>query len=99
MNFTVEITKTLRITNDDGLLAILQEGDEVYLKLDLSHMNLWDKEKWIQKYPDGWVRGVIYSISNKGNKIYFKLHKGEYLILCQSNILDVSDKAPKEELK
>lgn len=101
MNFAVEITKTLRITNDDGLLAILQEGDEVYLKLDLPHMKIWDQEKWIQRYPNGWIKCRIHSISNAGQRIYCEVldKPGHYLIPRQKHILDVSDKAPKETLK
>ena len=100
MKFDVEITKTLRITNDCGLLAILKEGDEVYLKLDLPNMNLSDKEHYMQKYPDGWVRGIIGHISNSGRKINFELYglRCHYLSLNQKDILDVSDKAPREEL-
>lgn len=57
MKLTCEITKTLYGCNPNGTQIALQEGDEVYLKLDLPHMDLWDKEKWIRQYPDGWVRG------------------------------------------
>lgn len=96
MNFTVEITKTLRITNNDGFLAILQEGDEVYLKLDLPHMNLWDKENFIQRYPSGWIKSKIHHISNAGKKIWIRecSRDDHYLFLKQKHILDVSDKAP-----
>ena len=99
MKFTVEITKTLRITNDDGLLAILQEGDEVYLKLDLPNMDLTFPDEWIGKYPDGWVKGQIYHISDTGRKIKFYVYPCNYFLLRQKDILDVSDKAPREETK
>ena len=98
MKFTVEITKTLHGYNADGSKVALQEGDEAYFKIDLSHMNLWDKEKWIQTYPDGWVKGIIHHVSNAGTRIELELfdYRTNYLLLTQSNILDVSDKAPKE---
>ena len=101
MNFTVEITKTLRITNDDGLLAILQEDDEVSFKLDWLHMNLLDKTDYMSKYPDGWIRGIIRHISDSGRKIDFEICglPCHYLLLYPKNILDVSDKAPKEKSK
>ena len=100
MKFTVEITKTLRITNDDGLLAILQEGDEVYLKLDFLNMKVWNLDWYTQRYPDSWIKGRIHHISNAGKKISIELcdRPGHYLMPNQKHILDVSDKAPREEL-
>jgi hypothetical protein len=64
-------------------------------------MNLWDKEKWIQEYPDGWVKGRIHSISNAGKKIMLVMFNSPCtnISLHHKDILDVSDKAPKEELK
>ena len=98
MKFTYEVVKSLRAVNDDGTLAILQEGDEVYLKLDLPYMNLYDKDKWIVLYPDGWIKGKISNISNAGKKITFKVCNNlcTHIILNQVDILQISDKAPKE---
>lgn len=101
MKFDVEITKTLHGYNAEGSKVALSVGDEVYLKLDLPHMKIWDQEKWIQRYPDGWIKCRIHSISNAGQRIYCEVldKPGHYLIPRQKHILDVSDKAPKEELK
>lgn len=96
MKFTVEITKTLHGYNAEGSKVALSVGDEVYLKLNLPHMNLWDKDKWIQKYPDGWIKGTIHNISNAGKKIWVTMCDSHftYVQLYQKDILDVSDKAP-----
>jgi hypothetical protein len=96
MKFDVEIIKNLYGCNDDGMKIVLSEGDEVYLKLDLEHMNLWDKEKYMQKYPDGWVRGILFYISNAGKRIKFQLFDDccTYFLLNQKDIIAVSDKKP-----
>lgn len=96
MKFTVEITKTIHGYNAEGSKVALTEGDEVYIKFDLSHMKIWDQEKWIQRYPNGWIKCRIHSISNAGQRIYCEVldKPGYYLIPRQKDILDVSDKAP-----
>lgn len=99
MKFTCEIIKTLYGYNDDGTLVALQEGEEVYLKLDLQHMDLWDKERWIQEYPNGWVRGVIDNITPAGQNIKFEIGPCSYFLLTQKDILAASDKIPEEATK
>lgn len=99
MKFTCEITKVLYGYNSNGEKVALQEGDEVYLKLDLYNMDLTWRDEWINKYPDGWVKGRIYHISDTGRKIKFYVFPCNYFLLNQKDILDVSDKAPKENFK
>lgn len=99
MKFTCEIIKTLYGYNDDGTQVTLQEGKEVYLKLDLQHMDLWNKERWIQEYPNGWVRGVPCEISPSGRKIKFEIGPCSYFLLKQKYILAVSDKISEEATK
>lgn len=96
MKFDVEIIKNLYGCNDDGTKVVLSEGDEVYFKLDLEHMDLWDKEKYMQKYPDGWVRGILFHISKAGKRIQFELFddRHTYFLLNQKDIFEVSDKKP-----
>lgn len=99
MKFTCETITTLYGHNDDGAAVALQEGDEVYFKLDLPHMDLWDKERWIQEYPNGWVRGVIFDITPSGRKIKFEIGPCSYFELTQKDIIAVSDKIPEEATK
>lgn len=94
MKFTYETIQTLYGYNDDGTQVALQRGDEVYLKLDWANMDLSFPDEWIQKYPDGWVKGTIYSITPTGKKINFKVEPYTYFALYHKNILAVSDKAP-----
>lgn len=96
MKFDFKVVKTLYGCNDDGTKVVLSEEDEIYLKLDLEHMDLWDKEAEIQKYPDGWVKGRIFCISDKGRKITFEPFndRNVYFLLNQKDILAVSDKKP-----
>jgi hypothetical protein len=97
MKFTIETIKTLHGYNANGSKVAISEGDEVYLKLNFPHMNLSDPERWIQTYPDGWVKGRIHNISNAGKSIMFNVYNfyWNYLRLSQSDILDVSDKTPR----
>lgn len=99
MKFTCETIRTLYSYNDDGTQVALQEGAEVYLKLDLQHMDLWNKEKWMREYPGGWVRGVLYKITPSGRSITFEIGPCSYFSLTQKNILAVSDKIPEEATK
>ena len=99
MKFTCETITTLYGYNNDGTLIALKEGDEVYLKLDLPHMDVWDRKRWMQEYPKGWVRGVIYSITPAGRNIQFEIGPCSYFLLTQKDILAVSDKIPEEATK
>jgi hypothetical protein len=94
MKFDFELIKELHGCNPDGTKFILSEGDEVYLKLDLVHMKLYDNEEWIQKHPDGWIKGRIFNISPTGQKIDFYVGHGTYFSLRHKHILAVSDKKP-----
>ena len=99
MKFDCEIIKTLYGYNDDGTRVVLQEGDEVYLQLDLPNMDLWDKGKWLREYPNGWVRGVICNITPAGRNITFEIGPCSYFQLTQKDILAVSDKISEEATK
>jgi hypothetical protein len=96
MKFDFELIKNLHGCNDDSTKVVLSEGDEVYLKLDLEHMDLWDKEKYMQKYSDGWVRGILFYISDAGKRIKFRLFDmyDTFFLLNHKDILAVSDKKP-----
>ena len=91
MKFTIERTVILTTTNSNGQLVKICEGDMVYLKLDLSNMDLSWKDKWIEKYPEGWVQGQITSISPKGNHIKFYIEPCIYFSLRQKDILDIKE--------
>lgn len=99
MKFVCETITTLYGHNDDGTSIALQSGSEVYLKLDLPHMDLWDKKRWLREYPDGWVRGVLRNITPSGRKIKFEIGPCSYFELTQKDIIAVSDKKPKEATK
>ena len=98
MKFDVEIIKTLHGYNADGSKVAISEGDEVYIKFDLPNMKLYDKEDWLRRYPDGWIKCRVHNISNAGQRIMFAVldRFGFYLTPTQKHILDVNDKAPKE---
>jgi hypothetical protein len=99
MKFTCETTTILYAHNNNGAAIALQYGDEVWLKLDLPNMDLWNKEKWLREYPNGWVRGVICDITPAGRKIKFEIGISSYFLLTQKDILAVSDKNPEEATK
>lgn len=101
MKFEVEFTKTLKTVNSKGEVCILSEGDEVWLKLDFAHMNLYDHKAYIKRYPDGWVKGVIRSISDHGNRFYFARadENCNLLVINPSDTLDVSCESKKSGLK
>lgn len=94
MKLDFELIKALHGYNPDGTKFILSDGDEVYLKLDLEHMDLYDTEEWVRKYPDGWIKGDIWSISPAGQRIKFHVGNCTYLVLRHKDILAVSDKIP-----
>ena len=98
MKFEFEMIKTLRATNSKGELCVIGEGDELWLKLELNRMDLYNKEFFLKKYPDGWVKGRVAWLSSSGKKIHFGLSDDvcTYLDLSHRDILDVSDKDPKE---
>ena len=94
MKFDFELIKNLYGCNDDGTKVVLSEGDEVYLKLDLPNMDLTWLDEWMNKYPDGWIKGTICHISDTGRKIKFHVEPCNYFSLNQKDILAVSDKKP-----
>ncbi len=98
MKFGFELIKALHGCNPDGTKVSLSAGDEVYLKLDWPNMKLTFFEEWVNKYPDGWVKGTIYHISDTGRKIKFHVYPHTYFLLNQKDILAVSDKAPNYEV-
>lgn len=94
MKFEFELIMALHGCNPDGTKFSLTAGDEVYLKLDWANMNLSFPDEWTNKYPDGWVKGQIRSISPTGQKITFYVEPFTYFSLRHKNILEVSDKKP-----
>lgn len=91
MKFTIESTVVLTTTKPNGQLVKISKGDMVNLKLDLPNMDLTCKNKYMSKYPDGWVRGQIYSVSPKGERILFFVSPHTYFNLYQKDILDIKE--------
>ena len=101
MKFECEVIKTLKTINSEGKVCILTEGGEVCLRLDFAHMNLYDHKSYIKRYPDGWVKGIIRSISDHGNRFYFARsdENCNLLVINPSDVLDVSCESQKTGLK
>ena len=91
MKFTIESTVVLTTTNSNGQLVKISQGDMVNLKLDLPNMDLTWKDMYMSEYPDGWVKGRIYSVSPKGERIQFFVAPCTYFKLYQKDILDIKE--------